>query len=55
MLGGGGGGSGLCVGVIFNPEGTKETAFAWGIVISTNNEAEALALCKALSVLTFKR
>ena len=32
------------VGVIFDPKGTKQTKFAWGIGISTNNEARDLKL-----------
>lgn len=37
--------------IIHSPDGTIESTFAWGLGISSNNEAKAYALYKGLSIL----
>lgn len=37
-------------GIIFDPEGNKDTSFSWGLGKKTNNEAEWLALLHSLEI-----
>jgi ribonuclease HI len=38
-------------GVIYDPKGKQESAYAWGLGIATNNQIEAYALLQGLSII----